>query len=89
MPVEAFFLPFLEPFEFGAGAHEELHLHLFELSHTEDELAGDNLVSERLACLGYAERHFHAACLLHVEVVDEDALCCLWAQVDGVCSFGE
>ena len=53
---------------------EELHLHLFELAHAEDELAGHDFVAEGLTDLCDTEGDFHAARLLYVQVVDEDAL---------------
>ena len=81
-------LPFLEPIEFGAGLHEELHLHLFELAHTEDELAGDDFVAECLSDLCDTEGQFHASRLLHVEVVDENSLCRFGAQVNGAGAIG-
>jgi hypothetical protein len=54
----------------GAGAHKELHFHLFELPHAEDKLTGHDLVSERLADLGYAERNLLAVRLLNIGKVD-------------------
>ena len=57
-----------------AGLDEELHLHLLEFAHAENELTRDDFVSERLADLGNAERQLHAAAFLHVEVVHENAL---------------
>ena len=83
MPLHAGLLPLGEPLELGAGLDEELHLHLLELAHAEDELAGHNLVAEGLTYLCDAEGQLHAAGLLHVEVVDEDALSRLGTQVDG------
>ena len=44
-----------------AGLDEELHLHLLELAHPEDEVAGADLVPEALADLGDPERHLLAA----------------------------
>ena len=44
----------------GLGADEVLHLHLLELAHPEDEVAGRDLVAERLADLGDAERQLLA-----------------------------
>ena len=64
-----------------AGRDEELHLHLLELAGAEDEVAGRDLVAERLAGLGDAERWLHAGGVRDVEVVDEDALRGLGAQV--------
>jgi len=81
MPLEAPFFPLSEPFEFFAGAHEELHFHLLELAHAEYELACHNLVSESLAYLSDAEGYAHAACFLHVEVVYEDSMSGFGAEV--------
>ncbi len=83
VPFEAAFLPGLEPFDFLAGSHEELHFHLLELAHAENELACHNLVAEGLAYLGYAEGQTHAAGLLYVEIVHENALGCLGAEIYG------
>ena len=87
MPLHAGFLPLLEPFHLGAGLAEEFHLHLLEFAHAEDELAGDDLVAEGLAYLGDAEGDLHAAGLLHVAVVYEDALGGLRTEIDGVGAF--
>ena len=63
------------------GRHEELHLHLLELARAEDEVAWGDLVAERLAHLGDAERRLLAARLQHVDEVHEDALGRLGPQV--------
>src|SRR5829696_6963242 len=57
-----------------AGAHEVLHLHLLELARAEDEVAGRDLVAERLADLRDAEGNLPPQRRLHVQEVDEDAL---------------
>ena len=88
MPLHTVFLPFCEPFEFGARFDEELHLHLFEFPHTEYELTGYNLVAESLSDLGYSERNLHAASLLHIQIVHEDALSCLRTEVQDACGIG-
>ena len=62
--------------------HEELHLHLLELERAEDEVARRDLVAERLADLGDAERRLAARDLGDVLEVDEDALRRLGAEVD-------
>ena len=62
--------------------HEELHLHLLELAHAEDELACHDFVTESLTDLCNTERNLHAARLLHVQVVDEDTLRRLGAKID-------
>ena len=66
----------------GLGADEVLHLHLLELAHPEDEVAGADLVAERLADLGDPERQLLARRLLDVLEVDVRALGGLGAQVD-------
>ena len=65
-----------------ARRDEELHLHLLEFTHAEDELAGNDLVPEGLSDLRDAERQLHSTGLLDVEEVDEDALRRLRAEVD-------
>jgi len=64
------------------GFHKKLHLHLFELPHPEDELAGDDLIPEGFANLGDPEGDFHPAGFLDVEVVDENSLGGFRAQVN-------
>ena len=81
VPCHTCLLPFREPVELGARLHEELHLHLLKLAHTEDKLACHDLVAESLTNLCYSERNLHASCLLHVQVVDEDTLCRLRTQI--------
>lgn len=83
MPGETGFLPELEPFHFCSRLHEELHFHLFELAHAEDELTRNNLVAESLANLCDTEGELHATRFLHIEVVDEDSLRGLWTEIDG------
>ena len=61
---------------------EELHLHLLELERAEDEVAGRDLVPERLADLRDPERRLAARDLEHVLVVDEDPLGGLGSEVD-------
>ncbi len=65
----------------AGGVHEELHLHLLEFARAEDEVPGGDLVAERLADLGDAERHLLPRRLLDVEEVHIDALRRLRPQV--------
>ena len=88
VPPHAGLLPLREPCELFARTYEELHLHLFEFAHAKDELPCDDFVAESLADLCDAERNLHAARLLHVEEIDEDALCRFGSQIDGVRSVG-
>ena len=87
MPFEALCLPEFKPLHFGARLAEELHLHLLELPHTEDELPGNHLVTESFADLGDTEGDFHAAGFLHIYIVHENALCGFGAQINSVRSF--
>ncbi len=88
VPSESPFFPLLEPFELFAGTNEELHLHLLEFAHAEDELTRYDLIAECFTDLCNAERNAHAACFLHVEIVDEDALCGFRTEIDGHCAVG-
>ena len=65
-----------------SGTHEVLHLHLLELAHPEHEVAGRDLVPERLPDLRDAERDLLARALLDVLEVDVRALGGLGAEVD-------
>ena len=81
MPFQAGRLPHLEPFHFFARTNKELHFHLFELTHTEDKLTGNDLVTERFTDLGDTERNLHTAGLLYVEEVNENTLCRFRTQI--------
>ncbi len=80
-PVPAGLEPVVVPLLVGPGLDEELHLHLLELPGAEDEVARGDLVAERLAGLGDAERRLLARRGHHVEEVDEDPLSGLGPQV--------
>ena len=83
VPLHARGLPALEVLHVGARLDEELHLHLLELTRTENESPGRDLVAERLADLRNAERHLLPRRLLHVEEVHVRPLRRLRPQVDG------
>ena len=83
-PLVAELAPIGEPFEVCAGLAEKLQLHLLELAHAEDEVAGRDLVAEGFADLPYAEGHALPGGALHVLEVDKDALRRLGAEIDGV-----
>ena len=63
--------PVLEPFQIGAGFAEKFQL---ELAHTEDEVAGRDLVAEGFANLTDAERQLAPGGALHIHKVGKDAL---------------
>ncbi len=83
VPGEPLLEPVLEPLRRLGGRDEELHLHLLELADAEEEVARRDLVPERLADLGDAERRLAAGELGDVLEVDEDALRRLGAEVRG------
>ncbi len=85
VPFHTELLPFLKPFLLCARLNEELHLHLLELPHTEDELAGNDLVAECLTDLCDSERYFHTTGFLYVKVIHEDTLCGFRTEVNLVC----
>ena len=76
--------PVLEPFQVGIGLAEELQLHLLKLAHTEDEVAGGDLIAEALADLTNAEGQLAAGRALDIHKVDKDALCGFRTQINGV-----
>ena len=80
--VAAVALPVVEPFKVGAGLAEELQLHLLELADAEDEVAGSDLVAERLADLADAHGQLAAGGAHNALEVDENALRSLGAQID-------
>ena len=81
MPGDALVDPVPVPLR-GVGRRDEvLHLHQLELERAEDEVAGRDLVAERLADLRDAERRLAARDLGDVLEVDEDALRGLRAEV--------
>ena len=73
--------PVLMPLLVGSGFDEELHLHLLELTGTEDEVPRRDLVAERLTCLRDAEWRLLAGTGEHVLEIDENALGGLGTQV--------
>ena len=82
MPGHSQLLPLVEPLHFGAGFNEKLHLHLFKLTHTEDELTCNDLVSEGFTNLGDTKRQLHTSGLLHIQVVNEDSLGRFGTKID-------
>ncbi len=73
--------PVLVPLRGLVRRDEELHLHLLELAHPEEEVARRDLVAERLADLRDPERRLAARELEDVLEVDEDPLRRLGAEV--------
>ena len=73
-PVLAEAAPVVKPFKVGAGLAEEFKLHLLELTHTEYEVAGSDLVTEGFTDLCDTEGNLFAGCTLDVCEVYENAL---------------
>ena len=76
-PVTAEASPVLEPLHIGAGLAEELQLHLLELSGTESEVTGCDLITERLTNLSDTERNLLTGSSLYIFKVNENTLCSL------------
>ena len=66
--------PILVPFFVCSRLDEELHLHLFKLAGSENEVSWCDFVAERLANLANSERRLLAGGSRHVSEVDEDSL---------------
>ena len=84
-PVVAECLPVIEPLKVCAGFAEELKFHLLELTCSEDEVAGCDLVTERLTDLADTERKLLSCRTLNVCEVNEDTLSCLRSQINFRC----
>ena len=82
-PLAAVVLPVGEPFQIGAGLHEELQFHLLEFPGPEDEVAGGDFVTEAFPYLGHPKGDLLAAGALDVHKVDKDALGSLRPEVEG------
>ena len=65
VPSQTNLLPIFKPLHLSTRLAEELHLHLLELTHTEYELTGYNLVTESLTNLTDTEWQLHTAGLLN------------------------
>ncbi len=74
VPVEAGLNPSVQPLSGLIRLDEKLQLHLLELTGAEEEVAGGDLVSERLADLSDTEGEFHPGSSLSIKKVDENSL---------------
>ena len=83
-PLHGVILPVLKPLQIRIRLAEEFHLHLFEFTGAEREIAGSDLVAERLSDLADAKRQMPARRSLHIFEIDENALCRLGTQIDRV-----
>ena len=80
-PFNAEFSPIGKPLQIGIRFTEELHFHLFKLSCSESEIAGCNLISERLTDLTYPKRNFLSGSTLHIFEIDKNSLCRFRSEV--------
>ena len=74
VPVQAGLLPFGEPYQLFSRTNKELHLHLFEFTHTENELTSHNFVTECFTDLCNTKRNFHTAGFLHIQEINKNTL---------------
>src|SRR6266576_2654059 len=65
----------------GVRPDEIFHLHLLKLARAKDEVAGRDLISERLADLRDPKWNLAPHGGLNVEKIDENTLCSLGPQV--------
>ena len=82
VPVHAVFNPAVVGFFVLAGHDEVFDFHRLELAGSEDEVAGGDFVSERLAYLGDAEGEALSGGGEDVVEVDEDALGGFGSEID-------
>ena len=81
VPIPAVLQPVLMPFFVRPRLDEEFHFHLLEFTGPENEIARRYFVAETLPGLPDTERRLLACGVHHVEVIHEDALRGLRAQV--------
>src|SRR5574344_749628 len=87
MPFHTCFPPLFKPIHFRTGLYEELHFHLFEFAHTENELTGNDLITESLTYLSNTERYLHTTGFLNIQVIDKNTLCSLGTKIYFACAF--
>ena len=81
VPFESFFLPLLIPFFLCSRWDEELHFHLFEFAHAEDELTGYDFIAKGFSNLCNTKGKFHPSRFLDIEEVDKNSLCGFGPQI--------
>src|SRR5579863_174400 len=81
VPLVTLVAPVLEPSLGVVGWDVVLELHLLELPRPENEVAGSDLVAERLADLSRAKRRLQVLGLQDIGKIDEMALRSFRAQV--------
>ena len=81
VPGHTALFPGIVPIHFGARTHKELHFHLLEFAHSENELTRHDLIPESFPDLRYAKRNFLACGFLHILEIHKYALCGFRAQV--------
>src|SRR6478609_2818752 len=84
MPFQPFFFPVFIPFFLCTRTNKELHFHLLKLAHTENKLAGYNLIPERFTNLCNTKRNFKPCRFLYVQKVYEYTLRCFRPQVNNI-----
>jgi len=80
-PFGAEVFPIGKPVKVGAGFAEEFAFHLLKFARAEGEVAGGDLIAERLANLADTERQLFAGGALNICKVHEDALRGFGAQI--------
>ena len=81
VPGKAGINPILMPLFISSWNNEELHLHLFKFTGTEDEVSWCNFITERFTYLTDTKWRLLPRSLSDVIEVDKDSLSCLRAKV--------
>ena len=88
MPTQAELFPMFEPFQFLTRTNEELHLHLFEFTHTENKLTSNDFISKGFTYLANTKRHLHSTGFLHIKEIDKNTLCRFRTEIYFHCTIG-
>ncbi len=81
MPVQAFLFPGFIELQLRSRRYKKLHFHLLELTHTENKLPRNDLVTEGFSYLRNPERQAVARGFLHVQEIHENSLRCFGTQI--------
>src|SRR5574344_1136582 len=85
MPFLSSFFPIFKPLKFITRLYEVLHFHLLKLTHTEDKLTSNNLITEGFPYLSNSKRNLHSSSLLNIKVVYKYTLSSFRANINNIC----
>src|ERR1051326_8623465 len=82
MPFHSFLFPVFIPLFLCSWTNEELHFHLFKLSHAKNKLPCYDLITKCFPYLCNSKRNFHSSGFLHIQEVHKNSLCSFWSEVN-------